>query len=82
MLDKQVVMCDFKNIKSGMLVRIHEDWRDFDLDGGEVCLVLDRITIPRMIDEGSCEAYDPALLLIANGKRTVVSVDAVKEVLD
>jgi len=82
MLDKTVVMCDFKNIRSGMLVKIHEDWRDFDLDGGEVCLVLDRITIPRMMDEGHHESYDPGLLLLTKGKRTVVSVDAVKEIVD
>lgn len=81
MLDKKVVMCDFKSIKSGMLVKIHEDWRDFDLDGGEVCLVLDRITMPRMLDEGSHECYDPALLVLSKGKKTVVSVDAVKEIL-
>jgi hypothetical protein len=81
MLDKKVVMCDFRNIKSGMLVKIREDRPVPGVDAGEVCLVLDRVTVPRSFDEGSHEFYDPALVVIARGKRAVVSVDSVKEII-
>ena len=81
MLDKKVVMCDFKNIKSGMLVKIREDRNGLDALSGEVCMVLDRITVTRTLEEGSHEFYDPSLLILARGKRTVVSVDAVKEII-
>jgi hypothetical protein len=81
MLDKKVVMCDFRNIKSGMLVKVREDKRLPGVGPEDICLVLDRVTIPRAIDEGSHEFYDPGLVVIARGKRAVISVDSVKEIL-
>ena len=52
MMDKSVVMCDFKGIKPGMIVRVHDGWHDLPITGGMMGVVIDRITYPRMVDEG------------------------------
>lgn len=74
MIDEKVVMCDFKGIKPGMIVKIDNDWRD-GLD--EVCLVLDRVTYAHMLDEGASESYDPMLIVLTRGGRKTIPVDSV-----
>lgn len=78
-MDKKVVMCDFRGIKEGMLVKIDNNWSDGD---GEVGLVLGRISFAHMLGEGADEAYDPMLLILSNGKRKTVPVDSVAVVLE
>lgn len=82
MIDEKVVMCDFRGIKAGMLVRIDPSWSDGSSGTG---LVLDRLTYARMLDEGANEAYDPMLVVLTNtGRLTVPAevVDIVDELYD
>ena len=74
MIDEKVVMCDFKGIKPGMLVKIDSSWRD---GPDEVGLVLDRITYAHMLGEGASESYDPMLIVLTHGARKTVPVDSV-----
>ena len=74
MIDEKVVMCDFKGIKPGMLVKIDSDWGDGQ---GEVGLVLDRITYAHMLGEGANESYDPMLIILSRGTRMTIPVDSV-----
>lgn len=74
MIDEKVVMCDFKGIKPGMLVKIDSDWSDGQ---GEVGLVLDRITYAHMLGEGANESYDPMLIILSRGSRMTIPVDSV-----
>lgn len=73
MIDEKVVMCDFKGIKPGMLVKF---------DNTKVGLVLDRVTYALMLDEGANEAYDPMLVVLSGTKREVISVDDVNHVIE
>lgn len=68
-------MCNFKGIKSGMLVSIDKDWRD---GSGEVGLVLDRLTYAYMLGEGANETYDPMLVVLTDMGRRTIPVDVVK----
>lgn len=77
MMDKMVVMCDFKGIKPGMLVRVHDGWHDLPISGGMMGVVIDRITYPRMVDEGAHELYDPMLIVVGPNGRKIVPVDVV-----
>lgn len=77
MMDKKVVMCDFKGIKEGMLVRVHDDWHDLEVSGGTMGVVIDRVTYPHMLGEGANEAYDPMLIILGPRGRQIIPVDAV-----
>ena len=68
MIDEKVVMCDFRGIKPGMLVKF---------DNTKVGLVLDRVTYALMLDEGANEAYDPMLIILGPQGRQIIPVDAV-----
>lgn len=82
MMDKKVVMCDFKGIKEGMLVRVHDGWHDLPIKGGMVGVVIDRITYPHMTGEGELEFYDPMLIIVGPNGRKVVPVDVVSVLKD
>jgi hypothetical protein len=80
MIDEKVVMCDFKGIKEGMLVRVDESWRDMHLNGGEFGVVLDRVTYPHMLGEGDHESYDAMLVVLLGGRRIVVPAESVARI--
>jgi hypothetical protein len=80
MIDEKVVMCDFKGIKEGMLVRVDENWRDMHLNGGEFGVVLDRVTYPHMLGEGDQESYDAMLIVLLGGRRIVVPAESVTRI--
>jgi hypothetical protein len=80
MIDEKVVMCDFKGIKEGMLVRVDENWRDAYLTGGEFGVVLDRVTYPHMLGEGDHESYDAMLVILSGGRRIVVPAVSVSRI--
>jgi hypothetical protein len=73
MTDKKVVMCDFRGIKPGMLVKF---------DKNKVGLVLERLTYALMLGDGDGEAYDPMLVVLSGTKREVICVDDVNQVLE
>jgi len=80
MIDEKVVMCDFKGIKEGMLVRVDESWKDMHLNGGEFGVVLDRVTYHHMLGEGDHESYDAMLIVLLGGRRIVVPAESVARI--
>jgi hypothetical protein len=79
MPDKKVVMCDFRNLRPGMLVQINAGWSD---SCGKLGVIIDRITYAHMLGEGANESYDPMLIVMVGSKRLVVPVDAVERIED
>lgn len=73
MTDKRVVMCDFKGIKPGMLVKF---------DDIKVGLVLERLTYATMLGDGDGEAYDPMLVVLSSNRREVICVNDVNHVIE
>jgi hypothetical protein len=76
MMDKRVVIGDFRGIKEGNLVHV-KFGSDF-LPTGTVALVIDRSFNAMMFGEGDAEYYDEVLVLLHRGKRHYVSVDDVE----
>jgi hypothetical protein len=76
MMDKQVVMGDFRGIKDGSLVRIK--YGSDDLPPESVALVLSRSLNAVMLGDGDREYYDEILVLLHRGKRHYVAVDDVE----
>ncbi len=73
MIDRKVVMCDFKGIKPGMLVKF---------DNIKVGLVLERLTYALMLGDGDSEAYDPKLVVLSGARREIICVDDVNHIIE
>ena len=75
MMDKRVVIGDFRGIKEGSLV--HVKYGSPDLPVGAVALVINRSLNAMMLGDGDGERYDEVLVLLHGGKRHHVSVSDV-----
>lgn len=67
MIDKKVVVSDFKGIKPNILVR--------DKQTNQVGLCLDTMMIPNYMGEGHYEAYDCAAVVLLKGRRAVLPIE-------
>jgi hypothetical protein len=67
MIDKKVVMGDFKGIRSGMIVK--------DKFTGDVGLCIGTFLVPMTLGEGYNEDYDAGAVVLVKGKKMSLSVD-------
>lgn len=67
-----------KRYQEGDLVVIIDGWHDFSCDEGQIGIVLGTHLVPRTLGEGHCEYYDLFLILLIDGKKLSISVDAVR----